>query len=179
MFPGKIEAGNIIRIPSGHIKETNWQGKIDNASLEKLIESNMSASIQILKKDKVIGTWEVQAFGFQAGYNVCVSTNMDVLSGFFSGCLMASYKKEGQRRVAHVYTEDGGGKAKKAFMDTVKEGSISCLFKPVWRAPAQQCLGVITKNDECYSVGIQSLGSATDYKIAYIEKVLPPISLLK
>ncbi len=140
----------------------------------------MTAIVQILGPDKrVIANWQIQAFGFQAKYNVCINTNMDVLSGFFSGCWMASYLITGQRRIAHVYTSIDTREAKEAFINEVynREKVISC-FKPNLKSPAMQCLGVITSDNNCYSLGVTPKGGPFEFEINYLEKAIPQKSAI-
>lgn len=180
MLPFTCKPGNIIKIPIGHIRENNWPGSLDNTTYEKLIASNMTAIVQIYSsKNKLIDTWQTQAFGFQENYNVCINTNMDVMSGFFSGCWMASYRKDGHRRVAHIYTSGVGGKAKEQFIkELYNRGIVLSCFKPSWKQPATQCLGIITSNDTCYSLGVTQTGIQYEFKINYIEKAIPQKSAI-
>lgn len=65
----------------------------------------------------------------QNGINYTPSQGRDVVSGKFSGCLMASYNVGGQQRVGHVST--GEGQDCKAAWRTVMNGATNVFqFRP-------------------------------------------------
>jgi hypothetical protein len=87
---------------------------------------------------------------------------------------MASYRESGQRRVAHIYTSGVGGKAKNDFIKEVyNKGKVISCFKPNWKKPATQCLGIITSDDICYSLGVTQKGLQFEFEINYVEKAVP------
>lgn len=97
--------------------------------------------------------------------NYTESGGKDVISGPFSGCLMAAYEKHGGggRRVCHVSTS-GDDKDCKELWDSIKEDCSSYVeFKPslvydslskkqMKKIGAPLLFGLITGDNRCYSI---------------------------
>jgi hypothetical protein len=91
------------------------------------------------------------------GINYTESMGKDVLSGPFTGCIMAVYKRNGSRRVCHVATPE----CKDAWAKIKDETEVVKEFKPSDYLPdaiATQLkgglviLGHVTADDKCYAV---------------------------
>lgn len=87
--------------------------------------------------------------------NSCASQGRDVLSAYFSGCIMARYKRDGEWRVCHVST--GGENDRKQEWAAIKnDPKVSHVteFKPSdYNQNSQRVLGLITSAGACYSIG--------------------------
>lgn len=103
------------------------------------------------------------------GINYVFSNGRDVISGPFTGCIMASYTKGGARRVCHVATPECN-----AAWQALKAGSDFTLITEF--APADPVLdrmgyytkkltgglyvlGLITADDKCYSAVLSEKGT--------------------
>ena len=91
------------------------------------------------------------------GINYTESTGKDVLSGPFTGCIMAVYKRGGARRVCHVATPE----CKDAWEKVKGETEVIKEFKPSDHLPdavvkqlkgGLVILGHVTADDKCYAV---------------------------
>ncbi len=114
--------------------------------------------------------------------NYAASTS-EVLSGIFTGCIMASYHVTGARRVAHVHTgNDGGPDCKAYFRDLFQQANynqVGC-FKPydgardgdayapeIMASGSKQpgVFGIITADNKLYSIYCRK-ESAIEYVVA-------------
>jgi hypothetical protein len=91
------------------------------------------------------------------GINYTESTGRDVLSGPFTGCIMAVYMKSGVRRVCHVATPECNG----AWTKLKQETQVVKEFKPSDFLPDAVAkslkgglviLGHVAPDDKCYAV---------------------------
>lgn len=91
----------------------------------------------------------------QGDINYCESSGYDVLSAYFSGCIMARYKQGDEWRVCHVST--GGPNDCKKEWEAIKsrpEVSNVSEFKPSdYNQTSQKVLGLITRDGKGYSIG--------------------------
>ncbi len=94
-----------------------------------------SLGVQTLRASRGRGTLEPLDCEFvylpfaKDGINYVVPQGRDVLSGKFSGCIMASYKADNQVRVCHVSTGDGQD-CKAAWTDIANRSANVFQFKP-------------------------------------------------
>ncbi len=108
--------------------------------------------------EKTIGSTSVLLLPWVGnGINYTESTGKDVLSGPFTGCLMAVYKRGGARRVCHVATPE----CKDAWAKVKSETELIKEFKPSDHLPEQivktlkgglVILGHVTADNKCYAV---------------------------
>lgn len=95
------------------------------------------------------------------GINYVESQGKDVISGKFTGCIMAAYNvKGGSRRVCHVST--GNGQDCKSKWEEIKAASSSVTeFKPSDSIDVSKfgggmslygCYGIITAEGKCFAV---------------------------
>ena len=116
--------------------------------------------------------------------NYTFSAGRDVISGPFSGCIMAAYNKGGGRRVCHVSTETSEDHRHdcKALWGNIKEECTSYIeFKPfdVLRQFTRRKLkqfgnivifGIITGDNNCYSlITDRTMGTITSKAIAKMQ----------
>jgi hypothetical protein len=93
------------------------------------------------------------------GINSVATQGQDVVSGPFSGCVMAAYTEGGARKVCHVSTGADYGDCKPAW-DTAKAGYANVVeFKPsdyIGKTPYKYCYGLITANGGKYVILVQT-----------------------
>lgn len=90
----------------------------------------------------------------EGAINYCESMGVDVISAYFSGCIMARYKRSGSWRVCHVST--GGGNDCKSKWEGIKsESTVSDVteFNPFDSARSAKTLGLITATGQLYAIG--------------------------
>ena len=94
----------------------------------------------------------------QGSINYCESMGRNVISAYFSGCIMARYKRDGAWRVCHVSTGDPNDCKEK--WDQIKaEPNVSDVteFKPHEHVTnGNKILGLITNTGLCYAIGCKS-----------------------
>ena len=146
--------GDELPVPGGHApmevqsrRETTW-------TVEKLLGSKSTTYL-----------WLPYAPGH---ISYVESEGLDVLSGTFSGCFMASYTRDGGRRVCHVDTAaDSGGPAVKEKWASIKEESTVNLlkeFKPFdhyskgYQPGGVKVYGLITAEEGCYMIATTKVG---------------------
>ena len=104
------------------------------------------------------------------GINYTESEGKDVLSGPFTGCIMAVYKRSGSRRVCHVATPE----CKDAWAKVKAETQLVKEFKPSDHLPdaitkslkgGLVIYGHVTSDDKCYAVFGERGKSGTAVKI--------------
>lgn len=94
----------------------------------------------------------------QGSINYCEPQGKDVLSAYFSGCIMARYKRNGSWRVCHVSTgEPNDCKDKWDRIKNEPEVSDVSEFKPHERVDASKILGLITNTGNRYAIGCKSI----------------------
>ena len=108
------------------------------------------------------------------GINYTSSQGRDVLSGNFTGCLMASYKVGGEVRVCHVSTGPGqdclpAWAALKATAANIFEMRPSDQMNCGGAALAY-CYGLITSKYEFYAITVVQGAGGAGVKIAAVEK---------
>lgn len=116
--------------------------------------------------------------------NYVVAQNQDVISYNFSGCIMATHKRNGVRRVCHVST-GGDGDCKESWERIKKTSSevfefrphefidIEGLFKKASTYAFVGCYGLITSDLRTFSISIgRNLASkklvVLDLKVAHL-----------
>ena len=110
------------------------------------------------------------------GINYTDTSGKDVLSGPFTGCIMAVYKRDGQRRVAHVATPECNDAWNKVKGETqvVKE------FKPSDHLPSGiekslkgglVILGHVTADEKCFALFCERDKTGTSMKVLRVVKV--------
>ena len=92
------------------------------------------------------------------GINYTESTGRDVLSGPFTGCIMAIYKRGGVRRVCHVATPE----CKDAWAKVKGEGQVTKEFVPSDKLPKDfnaktlkgglVIYGLVTADEKCFAI---------------------------
>lgn len=90
----------------------------------------------------------------QGAINYCESQGVDVLSGFFSGCIMARYTRDNVWRVCHVST--GAPNDCQAAWLTIKgQSTVKQVkeFKPHLHVTADKILGLVTSTGKQYAIG--------------------------
>lgn len=109
------------------------------------------------------------------GINYTDTTGKDVLSGPFTGCIMAIYKRAGQRRVCHVATPE----CKDAWAKIKGETEVVKEFKPSDHLPdgiskslkgGLVILGHVTADDKCYALFCDRAKTGTSMQVL---KVVP------
>ena len=101
MLEAGLTKGVTIHFPAGTNFETSRvhdTPQEDTASVQNLTLTLSSKTYQT--------TSQVTYLPFSPGIINYAETDGDVLSGFFSGCFMPVYRKNGVRRVAHVATTE-------------------------------------------------------------------------
>lgn len=90
----------------------------------------------------------------QGSINYCESHGVDVLSAYFSGCIMARYTRAGSWRVCHVSTGKPND-CKEAWLDIQREKTVLNVrqFKPDDHVTAERVLGLITATGDRYAIG--------------------------
>ena len=107
------------------------------------------------------------------GINYVASAGEDVISGKFTGCIMAVFVHKGERRVCHVST--GKGQDCKAKWQEIKAASANVVeFKPsdfidTGGRALVGCYGLITADGKNYSITVVSNKGAN--VVASIKKV--------
>jgi len=139
---------------------------------------------KVFFKSKTIPGGEALWLPYTPGaINYVQSRGLGVISGPFSGCVMAAYNTGGGRRVCHVSTEaDGHRNDCKPLWARIKQTCTSCVeFKPheVFRKFSTKKLrsfgnvaifGIITGDDRCYSLIVdRTLGVITAKKIVKMQ----------
>jgi hypothetical protein len=109
----------------------------------------------------VAGLWNLNLLYYQPKkITVCDSISTDVISAGFNGCLMAKFSVAGQHFVAHVGTSDLKSDDRKyewfkfLFVNQ-KNVNLECIFRPGYNLILNvhdKCCGVITSDNECYSI---------------------------
>lgn len=133
------------------------------------VTEGIRAGHLMVNKEKTIplfcGLWstkETSQLGLRFRYlpyaagaiNYCESQGVDVISAYFSGCLMARYKRGGSWRVCHVST--GGVNDCKGVWEAIKtDPTVSDVteFNPFNTAISLKTLGLITNNGRRYAIG--------------------------
>lgn len=91
----------------------------------------------------------------QGAINYCESQGKDILSAYFSGCIMASYVRSGSGRVCHVST-GGPNDCKDKWEQIQGENVVKNVsqFKPHEHVTAgDKILGLITSTGERFAIG--------------------------
>jgi hypothetical protein len=98
----------------------------------------------------------------EGAINYCESMGVDVLSGYFSGCIMAIYRRNGSTRVCHVST-GGNNDCKETWERIKKESSVQVVreFKPSDHAPSPKTLGLVTATGDCYAIACTPQNSSS------------------
>ena len=140
--------------------KVEWSRNIKNISVE-------ARTKKVFFRSKTIVGGDALWLPFTPGaINYAISTGRDVISGPFSGCIMAAYNKGGGRRVCHVSTEASEDHRNdcKALWRNVKDASTACTeFKPfdaidkfssktLRRFGHIVVFGIITGDNKCYSL---------------------------
>jgi len=112
------------------------------------------------------------------GINYVQTMGRDVISGPFTGCIMASYDTGGGRRVCHVATPECN-----AAWTTLKAQAgvtLNVEFQPHLSVNVGSlkkkltgglyCMGVITATDDCYAIILSNLGS-DNFQVTQVVKV--------
>jgi hypothetical protein len=109
-------------------------------------------------QEKKIGSDQVLLLPWVGnGINYTDTAGRDVLSGPFTGCIMAVYKRAGARRVCHVATPE----CKEAWAQVKGETEVFKEFKPSDLLPAGiekslkgglVILGYVTADDRCFAL---------------------------
>ncbi len=108
--------------------------------------------------------------------NYVESQGRDVLSGPFTGCIMAAYMRNGSRRIGHVSTP--GCNALWAGMKNESEVSVQAEFKPAnadfdFKSIKSnlKIYGLITADDQCYSVVCDLHNTKGSHRIVKVVKM--------
>ncbi len=104
------------------------------------------------------------------GINYTDTAGRDVLSGPFTGCIMAIYKRDGTRRVCHVATPE----CREAWERVRGEAQVIKEFKPSDLLPTGiektlkgglVILGYVTADDRCFALFCDRDKSGTAMKV--------------
>lgn len=117
----------------------------------------------------------------------------DVLTGFMSGCLIATWTENGCRHVGHVGTveenEQANQRVKQTFAASMPRDTMGFFPLAAWNAGAEiipkaqkfkagatpKVLALVTTSGEFYSILLFMLGLNNDWCVGGIKKV-PPLS---
>lgn len=90
----------------------------------------------------------------QGAINYCESQGVDVLSGFFSGCIMARYTRNNTWRVCHVST-GAPNDCQDTWLAIKGETAVKQVkeFKPHDHVTADKILGLITSTGKRFAIG--------------------------
>jgi hypothetical protein len=95
----------------------------------------------------------------QGAINYCEPMGLNVISAYFSGCIMARYKRNGSWRVCHVSTGEAND-CKNKWNEIKAESTVSEVteFKPHNHVTGgNKILGLITSTGSCYAIGCKAI----------------------
>jgi hypothetical protein len=133
-------------------------------------EANKEVVTHVFKASHVFGSVSCTALFLPYmpnGINYTSTYGLDVISGPFSGCWMASYLRGGYRCICHVATPECNNtwNAIKALTQVTKEFKPAdpfmnnpTLFTKKLAGGSWYMMGVITAEDKCYSILLTDVG---------------------
>lgn len=95
----------------------------------------------------------------QGAINYCELMGRDVISAYFSGCIMARYKRDGAWRVCHVSTGDPNDCKDKWEQIKAEDGVTDVSeFKPHENVDGgDKILGLVTSTGDCFAIGCSAV----------------------
>lgn len=181
-----IKDGSIIdnpQRPPSHMFYDGLDGNLFSPVLQ-----NVNAMGLTMRKS-IPHSWLV----YSAGHTTKMSATNDVLTGPMSGCIITVWKEKGKRYVGHVGTVDDGGvgvtinqKVKAKFADDMPQntigfnpalawnpGEIMPLLRRVKQGAAIHITGLVTSNDQFYSILLFRLNGVNEWCVGGCKKVAP------
>ena len=183
MLPKDIAPGVTMKFPLS-VKMDTVKKNVEECSV------NTGPLALTLVRGKLTSAIRINHVPYAPGGVNYVETTGDVISGIFSGCVMAIYTHNGNRRVGHVHTGDDAGANLdcKDFMkallaspgyhavfqfkpfEKARDGdrAVAIASKTAFGANGCCTFGLVTAANECYSLYTRKV-SGFEYVIEAVE----------